>query len=172
MTIAITVVLAIWFALSVMNQIPAARRFLTGTLNSFNILPSFALFAPDPADVDYHLVYRDHRADGSCGEWLEIVVAPGGATRALWNPTARDCGALLQAVAGLSILSSAVAPRCRNGDLIILVSLPYLLVLNLARAAPRTDGAVARQFAIVESTRFGADRTLELGIASPLHALT
>jgi hypothetical protein len=171
MTIAIVVVLSIWFVLTVANQVHQARRRLNGTLNSFGVLPSLGLFAPEPRDVDYHLVWRDRRADGTYGAWSEIVVEPGGAARAIWNPTSREVGALLQIVAALSILNSAVVPACRNAERIVLVSLPYLILLNVALAQPRAADAVARQFAVLETTGFGAARTVELGISSPLHPL-
>jgi hypothetical protein len=171
MTTALIVIFALWFAATIANQVPALRRRFAGTLNSFGVLPSLGLFAPEPRDVDYHVVYRDADADGAYTAWRELAFDPGGPLRALWNPGGRDCGAMIHIVASLSILGGAVAPSCRTGDHVVLVSLPYLVLLHAVLAEPRSPGAVARQFAVVETTGFGADRALSLGISSPLHPL-
>jgi hypothetical protein len=168
---ALAAVFAIWLLLSAANQVPPLRRRFHATLNSFCVLPALGLFAPEPADVDYHLVWRDHRADGTCTEWREIAREPAGSWRGLTNPCGRDASAMIQIVSALSILGGAVAPACRNGDRIVLASLPYLVLLNVVLAQPRTQGAVARQFAIVETSGFGAEREVALGIASAPHRL-
>jgi hypothetical protein len=171
MTIAIATVFAIWLLLSAANQIPAISRRLNGTLNAFCVLPALGLFAPEPADVDYHLMWRDRRADGSLTEWSEIEARSAGWWRGVWNPRGRDRGAMIQIVSALAILDGAIAPACRNGERVIVASIPYLVLLNVVMSQPASQSAVARQFAIAETSGFGRDRKVALGIASPLHPL-
>ena len=171
MTIALAVVLSMWFLLSVANQVPALRRVFNGTLNSFCLLPALGLFAPEPSDVDYHLAWRDRMSDGTIGTWHEIAFEPAGWWRAGWNPNGRYGAAILQLVSALSILDGAVAPTYRNGERILLLSLPYLVLLNVVVGQPRDRDSVARQFMIVETTGFGADRKVAVGISSPFHPL-
>ena len=170
-TIALAIIFGVWLALSIANQIAPLRRRFNGTLNSLCVLPALGLFAPEPADVDYHLVWRDYATDGSCGPWREVVTEPARWWRGLWNPAGRDRSAMIQIVSALSILDGAVAPASRNGGRLILASLPYLALLNVVLDQPHGANAVARQFAIVEASGFGADRRVALGIASALHPL-
>jgi hypothetical protein len=170
-TIAIAVVLAAWTAVSVLNQVPAARRRLNGTLNSLCLLPAFSLFSPEPVDVDYHLLWRDHRVDDSFGPWHEIESEPANWWRGVWNPRGRDRSAMQTIVSSLSMLAGEVAPRCGHGEGILIYSLPYLALLNVVMAQPRAATAAARHFAIVESSGFGPDRRVAIGITSMLHRL-
>jgi hypothetical protein len=171
MTWVVYSVFVIWLALSIANQIPFARKRLTSTLNSFGLLPAFSLFAPEPVDVDYHLVWRDLTSEGTYGDWQELIFAPSTPGRALWNPGGRDLSALIQVVSDLSILASAFAPSCRSGHRLTLVSRPYLFLLNAVVAQTAGPGAVARQFMVVETSGFGATRRVALGISSEIHAL-
>src|SRR5262249_37642559 len=115
MTWVVCSIFVIWLALSIANQVPITRNRLTATLNSFGVLPAFSLFAPEPVDVDYHLVWRDLTSEGTYGDWRELIFAPSTRGRAVWNPGGRDLSAMIQVVSDLSILASAFAPSSRSG---------------------------------------------------------
>jgi hypothetical protein len=135
----------------------------------FALLPANAFFAPDPIDVDYHLVFRDFFENGEAGPWREISIERDGRFRFLWSTAKRDHQALLAAVSGVAGIQQLVAPLLDAPEVVIQVSLPYLFLLHLFLAAPRTPGAVERQFMIVETRGFGDSRAMDLSILSNPH---
>jgi hypothetical protein len=171
MTSIVISLLICWFIFSVANQHPMARRWIPSAIRSLFMLPSLSLFAPEPIDVDYHLLWRDIATNGTVDSWRELNMNSVSPLRALWNPSGRDFSALIQVTSQLSLLANASESACRTGQHVILVSLPYLFLLNAVAAQPRSTGAADRQFMIVETRGFGADRQLRLGMLSEIHAL-
>ena len=171
MTATVLALLGLWFLASVANQIPGPWARLLGPVAVFGVLPGVAFFAPEPVDVDYHLVIRDFFDDGRSGLWRELVPERTGRWRALWNVAKRDHQAMLTAVASLASLQRSVAPTAVAPDAIIQLSLPYLFLLHSSLRAPRAPGARERQFMILETRGFGAARKMELGILSNPHRL-
>ncbi len=171
MTLVVLIALALWLTASVANQFPGPWTGLLSGLNTFALLPRLHFFAPDPIDVDYHLVFHDFLADGQASPWRQIPTERNGPTRILWSTAKRDHQAMLTTVAGLAGLQQSVAPVVRDPLAAIQLSLPYLFLLHRARQAPRFPESHERQFMIVETTGFGTSRQVALGILSNPHRL-
>jgi len=169
MTGVVLVLLLVWFALSAANQIPGPWTSALGKLGTFGILPANGFFAPDPVDVDYHLVFRDFLEDDQAGPWREIAGEHDGPLRFLWSTAKRDQQAILAAVSGVGGIQQMVAPLVEDPESLIQISLPYVLLLHRVLAEPRTPGAKERQFMIVETRGFAAGRQIELSILSNPH---
>jgi hypothetical protein len=170
-TTAVLVLLAVWLLLSAANQINGPWTRLLGPLNSVSLLPALFFFAPDPVDVDYHLVFRDFMEDGEAGRWQQIPIEREGPWRVLWCTAKRDHQAMTLAVAGLAGLQQTVTPVARDPEGLIQVSIPYLFLLHRVLAAPRPAGAQQRQFMVVETSGFRPRRRVALGILSNPHRL-
>jgi hypothetical protein len=164
MTAVVIVVLAAWVLVAVLNHVTGPWTRLFGAFNGFSLFPRLDFFAPDPLDVDYHLVVRDVEPEGP---WRRVAIDRDGPLKMLWSPAKRDHQALLAAVADLAGLQQCVAPVVRDADAVIQVSLPYLFLLHAALQAP--SAARVGQFMIVESAGFGEARQVALGILSGPH---
>jgi hypothetical protein len=169
MTVLVLIVLAVWFVLSAANQIPGPWRGRLGPLSSFSLLPSNSFFAPDPIDVDYHLVFRDMRGSEQIGPWRQIAFESDGWARLFWSTAKRDHQAMLAAVSGLAGVQQLVAPVVDDAESIMQVSLPYLFLLHRVLSEPRTHGADERQFMVVQTSGFCQRRGMELAVLSNYH---
>jgi hypothetical protein len=124
-------------------------RMLVKDRDPCSYVPTWTFFAPDPGVTDARLLWRERLDDGTVGPWHEAVAPTTGIQRALWNPTKR---------------ARKVAADCRrmiergregsDGELLVL-SLPYLMILQHVVGICRSPLGVARQFAIVSTQ--GAD---------------
>jgi hypothetical protein len=171
MTVLVLILLAVWLAASVANQIDGPwSRWLAGC-NAFTLLPRLDFFAPDPVDVDYHLAVRDFDQEGAAGPWREIPAERDGPLRIFWSTAKRDHHAMGTAVTNLALLQQCVAPAASDPAGVIQISLPYLFLLHRALEGPRLAGAHERQFMVVEASGFGAARRVALGILSNPHRL-
>jgi hypothetical protein len=167
----VVAVFILWFAAAVLLYVPGPWRQTLHKLAAWSLVPASTYFAPEPADADFHLVFRDVMADGSQGVWQEVPIENPRPLSLLFDVSKREQRALLDMTSELSRLASTVAPLCRSGERILLLSFPYLFLLNRVAHAPRAPDATHRQFLIVQSQGFGSERRLSLGIASELHAL-
>lgn len=171
MTIVLLGALALWMLLSVANQLRGLRGRLLNRLSSFGLLQDMSLMAPDPPDVDLHMLIRDIYSDGTETAWRQVPIGGRGSRlRALWNPTDREAWKLMLAVTGVAVVNEHLGSRSPDPESVVSISLPFLYLLNLAMAPERAPGAVSRQFMIVESKGFGEERQIELGILSSHHA--
>lgn len=171
MTIALLAIFALWLLLSLANQIPRLRGPLLTRLSTFGLLQEMSLFAPDPIDIDRHLVIRDIFPDGTETAWRQVLVGSSGSPlRAVWNPADREAWAMIMAVNGVALVGTHLGPKSPDPEGVVSISLPFLYLLNLAMAPSPSPGAVSRQFMIVESTGFDGERRVELGILSSHYA--
>jgi hypothetical protein len=171
MTALVIGLLLTWFVLSAANQIPGPWTTALGKLGISVVLPANAFFAPDPIDVDYHLVFRDFLENEDATSWREIPTDRDGPFRFLWSTAKRDHQAILAAVSGVAGVQQIVAPLVEEPDALIQVSLPYLFLLHHAIAQPRAAEAKERQFMVVEARGFAPRRRLNLAILSNPHRL-
>jgi hypothetical protein len=169
MTALVVGLLLIWLVLSAANQIPGPWTASLGKVGMFALLPANGFFAPDPIDVDYHLVFRDFLENDEAGPWREIPAERDGPFRMFWSTAKRDHQAILAAVSGLGGIQQFVAPLTEDPESLIQISLPYLFLLHRVLAEPRTPGAKERQFMIAETRGFGELRRMELSILSNPH---
>jgi hypothetical protein len=165
--VSITMV-ASWLVLTAFAQYrPISARL--SRYDPFRLIPSWTFFAPNPSVVDYHIVVRDERIDGSLGPWRALEI---GAERhflnCIWNPQKRPKKILIDAVQ--SLVTICQMPSYSEGH--EMLSLPYLLLLHLAETVPGVcEGSVRRQFAIVHSTGH-VDKTIQLSYLSQFHKIS
>jgi hypothetical protein len=122
-------------------------------VNVFGLIPTWTFFAPNPGMTDYHLLYRDRLADGSFDNWrqVELKGSENGCRLALWNPTKRKHKALSDTVSALIGLS-----KHRASDALI-VTVPYVLILNFVTSRPHSLGTTATQFMVLEHSGFSQE---------------
>lgn len=165
-TIVIGSTAALWLALTVCNQFK--RGSLITPVKRHDVLaliPTWTFFAPRPGVTDFHLMYRDCSASGGYSSWHELRTPRAGALKGLWNPSKRQGK-------GVTDMCNTVLRLSRqNLGRRIYVQVPYLVLLNAACAAPRTNVSHMRQFAIVRTTGHDAPRETTMLFVSALHRL-
>lgn len=147
-------VLAAWFLLTVLRNIPALRTAFLRR-DAVQLLPDWALFAR-PRTKDMVLLRRDVLGDGTLTRWQEVTVAgPRRWYNGAWNPGLGPRRAML----ALASAIIAAANRDRRAGrrepgqgtaaaLTAMTSVPYLTLLRYL--SERSHPAVAAtQFMIV-----------------------
>jgi hypothetical protein len=166
----VTCLFSIWFVISVASQFSDNVSAAFPRMSMFALVPAWTFFAPNPGTHDMHLLYRDRTADGAEGTISYIPTIPGRRWfHAIWNPDkyenkiVSDCSdSLLEQMHQLN--KSAREPR------IILLSAPYLMLLNIVMRMPSTtDAAVARQFIIARNSQYGSGAEPEISFISEFH---
>lgn len=136
--------LSVWLLLTVIVQVPKARTWIRRR-DPFIIVPEWRFFAPQPAQGDYHLLYRDIFSDGTVGPWQEeFTLGPRKVSQALWHPGKRDRKALFDIVTQLQEYRRLKIDSVE-------VSTPYLMLLNHVSQVPRLVRPQATQFMIMQS---------------------
>jgi hypothetical protein len=171
----LAITLTVWFVLSAAGQFSYRRIELLRRWDCFSLIPIWTFFAPNPGHTDYHLIYRDRSADGKLGVWTEIpLIARRRWFTALWNPQKRGKKIVSDVLNSFGVFfehhENARLPRDEALQLVMLTT-PYLIVLNLVSAVPRTLGVQARQFAVVERFGFVSNQPPEPVFVSPFHRL-
>lgn len=138
---------SLWLLATIAYQYDRFRGPLD-QFNRFKLLPSWCFFAPSPARRDSHIVIRDLLRNGTLTGWSAVSFIE---TRALhhviWHPAKRPRKILRDA-------SKSIKQTRRRSDSkgVVQCSLPYLIVLHYCIQQSRSEKAVARQFAIVETS--------------------
>ncbi len=149
LTAVVVAALGTWLVLTAACQLPLRRLARLQVLDRFGLIPRWNFFAPSPGTSDYHLLVRDHFADGVAGQWQELDLRgpPRTHAAALWNPDKRTPKALFD-VTGMLI-------RCAGAreapDKTVSLSVPYLMLLNAAASRPCPPLAVGRQFLLMKT---------------------
>lgn len=159
----------VWFILSILFQLDQPWFHRISQRDRFGLLPRWTFFAPNPGTSDYHLLYRDRLPDGGFTDWVEIpMIAERQLASCLWNPDKR-AKKVLADVAMMLIESSRVLPPKDHS--VLLVTLPYLILLNIVvNHQPALAGA-KRQFVIAETLGFSFQEGPRLLMKSDLHAM-
>lgn len=140
--------ITLWLVVTIAYQYPALRATF-GHLDVLGLFPRWAFFAPHPTMRDTHLVVRDLLADRTVGRWQPVSAFPARTSiDAIWNPAKRP-----QKVLSDACQSIRNTLRRSRSIPVVQCSLPYLIVLHYGIAqSPRSPNAVARQFAIVDTS--------------------
>jgi hypothetical protein len=163
--------LASWLTLTVVVNIPPLS---TKLLSLFplgrwtSVVPSWGFFAPNPAKSDHALLYRDRFDSGDLSPWQEVPFLSGqprSILTAVWNPKSRPRKALSDAAAHLA----AIVRDSGKTETGLILSVPYLLILNRISHIPRGPGVTGRQFLVVLHSITQADP--EVFIVSNIHDL-
>ncbi len=166
--VAVTAALVLWLSVSILNQFqPAWLRVIAGR-DVFALLPYWTFFAPNPGQSDYHLVYRDRFTDGTLGDWQEIEITERRTLWSfVWNPEKRRRKILSDVV-------TMLGNHARDGQAVgneIMLTLPYLLLLNVISQLPRLPEVSHRQFVVVETFGFTPTDTTRVILRSDFHTL-
>lgn len=162
--------LALWFVGSVLNQFQFEWFDKIRNLDHFSLLPLWTFFAPNPGQTDYHLVYRDRRADGVTTDWMEVAITQSRKFHScMWNPEKRSKKVISDVVATLMESIPSVPPD--KAAFAIMLSLPYLVLLNFVSNLAATPGATHRQFVIAETAGFKRTEHPRLVLKSDFHPL-
>ncbi len=141
LSVAVCGLLGLWFMVSCLKQtaLPwASPRF--HTFNVFGLLPNWSLFSSNFAAYNYELCVRYISTDGQSGNWIPL---PSGSSRIqvppIWNPERRIGKAYLDLA--LKLIQLRLLKRDH-----IQSSLPYLICLNMASAAPSPANGKSLEF--------------------------
>jgi len=157
--------LILWLVCSVILQFNPPWFSLTERYDLFMLLPRWTFFAPRPGMSDYHLLYRDHMEDGSLDPWIEIPITEERKPFSfIWNPEKKSKKILSDVVAAL--LQSGI----RDGAALML-SLPYLILLNVVVHHGEIRVGVRRQFVLVEKLQHGETPAVQVVMISGSHPL-
>lgn len=158
---------ATWLLLTLAYQYIPLQTAIA-RIDAWQLLPSWAFFAPQPAYHDAFLLVRELNRDGSLGA-LRVVCGPTQRRwfDALWNPDKRPQRVLQDAAQSVRRLR-----RWAGSEEVVLTSIPYLLLLHHAtRGCPRDKGARALQFIIVE-TSGREEKRIWISFVSGFHRLS
>lgn len=149
--IMVTVILIIWFILSILNQFHRGRWIRrVKRYDVLGIIPVWTFFAPNPGRTDYYLLYRDFSSDGTISPWHEIDVHSKRRFRAIWSSSRR----VGKAIGDLHRI--LLRPRSKDDpyNKSRLIEVYYILLLNFILKQPRDFRAEKRQFMIAETKGF------------------
>jgi hypothetical protein len=129
----------------------AATQFRTPRLERwarsrdvFLLLPMWTFFAPNPGSTDARLLWREALGSRHFGPWHELSPPRSHPWRAFWNPNRR----IQKAIADAGGLLAQGASEAESTTLTI----PYLLLLKYVAAQAGSPHAIARQFAVVQTS--------------------
>jgi hypothetical protein len=158
-----------WLALSLVGQIlprdSVVQRSPIGWL-----IPDWRFFAPAPAVEQRILVYRFKSAADDISPIEALHLPAAGRLRWLWNPQIRRHKALFDLTNGVHRVADSLMNEPAQRDLpdALLISEPYLVLLNLVSSRLRSPRPALVQFGIIHRT-WPADE--ELVFLSRWHTL-
>jgi hypothetical protein len=151
-----------WFAVSVASQFSDRVGDRFPRMAVLGLVPLWTFFAPRPGMHDMHLLYRDRLIDGSLGEssYVPLIEARRW-YHAVFNPQ-KFRNKVFSDLADSLITQHHTLIARGEGVRVVMLSTPYLMMLNLVMRMPRTPYGEARQFIIARSKSFdpAADRAL------------
>lgn len=165
-TAASLTLLAIWFGFSILAQFNTAAARAARDHDAFSLLPRWAFFAR-PGFFDKHLMYRNQLPDNSFAAWREILpVEKRTLVKALWNPAKRCRKSLTDAI------DSLIQLRKTDPQQSLVLTMPYLTILNYVTSQPHDPRATAAQFMVVRTGGFLAGGKPRLVFKSDWHGIT
>ncbi|MET3135442.1 hypothetical protein AAKU55_005752 [Oxalobacteraceae bacterium GrIS 1.11] len=162
--------LALWWAVSALNQIAVVDLMRIKRWDLFSLIPKWTFFAPNPATTDYHLLTRDLYADGTVSVWAEVPLGrQKGPFTPIWNPDKRLRKVLIDVMRALTrIQRSKTLDHDRE---LIRLSMNYLLLLGFVSALPAPPMTKRRQFMVLQRSGFFPSTAARVALASEFHLL-
>jgi hypothetical protein len=151
--IVVVIIYLVWGAATIANQFHSWCPMWIKAVDVFGLIPIWTFFAPNPGVTDYYLLYRDRLPDGSLDNWRKVELKPSenGFRVALWNPMKRKQKALSDMTGALIRLA-----KHRKSERLI-VTVPYLLILNFITSRPHSLGTTGTQFMVLEHSGFSGE---------------
>jgi hypothetical protein len=167
MVYATAALFGVWFLLTILLQFPNAVGRTCAIHDVFAIVPSWTFFAPNPALVDYHIVYRCRLTTGNCTAFREVRSCKRhrGQIDGAWHPNRRYIKAIHDLISELVALSRELT------DSEIKLSTPYLTLVNFIAASSVEQQAQACQFAIIVGYGFADSEEPSLFFLSDFHSV-
>lgn len=129
------------------------------------LVPEWKFFAPNPAQGEYHLLFRDQLADGTVTPWTEVTFPHNRRWwNVVWNPEKRANKALFDAI--VSLAGEVIA--CPAG---LVASIPYLTLLSYVSRLDRFSTPAFTQFMVLHDFSPFMHREPALVFSSDLHSL-
>jgi hypothetical protein len=151
--IEVVILYVLWCAATIANQFHSWCPNWLKAVDVFGLIPVWTFFAPNPGMTDYYLLYRDRLPDGSFDNWRRVELRPweNSVRFALWNPTKRKQKAL-------SDMVSALIRLAKDGKAEgLIVTVPYILILNFITSRLHSLGTDGTQFMVLEHGGFSGD---------------
>jgi hypothetical protein len=167
--IVVVVIYVVWAAATIANQFHSWSPLWLRSVDIFGLIPVWTFFAPNPGMTDYYLLYRDRLPDGSFDNWrtVELKESENGFRLALWNPTKRKHKALSD------IVSSLIRLAKEGGSEALILTVPYILLLNFISSLPHSLGTNGTQFMVLEHGGFsGEPERSRVLVMSAIHRLS
>ncbi|HEX8206943.1 MAG TPA: hypothetical protein VF587_12860 [Solirubrobacteraceae bacterium] len=168
----VAALLGFWFLASVLNQLPRPKPRWLRKIVAYDIaglVPVWTFFAPNPGNTDLHLLYRDRLADGRVTPWREVHFGERRHCLSLWNPLRRSSKALVDLSSSLTAYDAPPGGRPMPRRLVL--SFPYLLVLNYVSTLRHDFAATGVQFALARTTGYRGRSGPGVFLVSAIHAL-
>jgi hypothetical protein len=177
MTVLFLLILGLWLAVSVVNQLCPGRsrlsRRLAEAVARYDVcflIPDYRYFAPDPPAYDLDIVYRDRLVDGSLTPWRPIVRSSRTPWRAMWNPAKRK-GQVLSDRSRRLLRQIRWSARGVGRVAEVLRSDEYASLVRCVTAASHSRHTCHAQFAVVVSTGFDTRTRATPAFVSPFFAV-
>jgi hypothetical protein len=136
--------------LTFLREFKVGDDFLSRFPTLRHFVPAWSFFAPTPGMHDYTIMYRRSNYNDEVEDWITEFTPSEKRSRGcfLWNPEKRFAKALLDIIQDLMNISNTT-----KNEKQILLSVPYLQILNYISAQAKSESAKKIQFMILTSSR-------------------
>lgn len=160
-----------WFAISVASQFSDNVSAMFPRMSMFALVPAWTFFAPKPGVHDLHLLYRDRAANGAEGPVACVPTLSGRRWfHALWNPRKYD-NKIVSDCSDSLLEQLRLLEKGGRDPRMIMLSTPYLMLLNIAMRMPPSSDAVARQFIVARNSHCAPRAERGILFVSDFHRL-
>lgn len=160
-------ILSVWFLFTLAEALPLSKKvsFKHPIISQF--VPRWSFFAPNPGRYDFHILVRDELFDGSLTLWREVCSPAENRPwkSFIWNPGQREKKALFDVSQEL-VTSAQIWSGPQN---LLILTVPYLTILNYISELDRPFFVHKTQFVIVTTSRQKLDPTISF--TSGMHKL-
>lgn len=154
-----------WLLLSLLNQFGFRWLAPVRARDYFGLLSEWRFFDRDSGQSDYRLLYREKDANGRLSAWIEIPITEQRRPHhCLWNPQKRSVKVLTD------IASALLGSDLRHQQAVVL-SLPYLLLLQTVSHHEIAETSVQRQFMILTAVGRRSTAQPQVRFRSQFHAV-
>ncbi len=161
-----------WFTVSVASQFSDNVGDRFPRIKTLGLIPLWTFFAPRPGMHDMHLLYRDKLGDGGLGPASYVPTIEGRCWyHVIWNPRKMHNKVLSDLTDSLGLLSLKMLDDRKENSRAIMLSTPYLTLVNLVMRMPQPRASTARQFILVRDRSFGPDPDRAVVFLSEFHRL-
>lgn len=165
-----------WLLLTIFWQFDYFRKKSSffRKINTFNTLPIWTFFAPNPGMYDTHILYRDKKTDGALTDWQEVsLLEERKFYHFIWNPKKRKTKLAVDAISEIKSIKILGDKDSLDDSLVsqqVKFSKGYLLLMNLVFQYPKiSDDSTSRQFIVLDASHLGGKRNLMPFFYSPFH---